>query len=202
MPDLRLSVGYLANGLAGTRLIRTGGFPGTITGTEEVPFSTAVSQVFGSEYPTWNLAVSVSYPLGRGLEEAALARSLLEADQARVRLQNLEITAVRQLRSAAWQIEMNARRINTSRAARALAEERLNSEQKRFDVGLSTSFLVVQAQRDLAQARNNELAAALDYVRAVIEFEALQEAGPSSSGTGPTLTVAGSSITTMSTSGR
>jgi HAE1 family hydrophobic/amphiphilic exporter-1 len=202
LPDLRLSVGYLANGLAGTRLIRTGGFPGTITGTEEVPFSTAVSQVFGSEYPTWNLAVSVSYPLGRGLEEAALARSRLEADQARVRLQNLEITAVRQLRSAAWQIEMNARRINTSRAARALAEERLNSEQKRFDVGLSTSFLVVQAQRDLAQARNNELAAALDYVRAVIEFEALQEAGPSSSGTGPTLTVAGSSITTMSTSGR
>jgi len=59
---------------------------------------------------------------------------------------------VRQLRQSAWQVDMNARRINTSRAGRALAEQRLEAEQKRFEVGMSTTFLVVQAQRDLAQA--------------------------------------------------
>jgi outer membrane protein TolC len=106
---------------------------------------------------------------------------------------------VRQLRQAAWQIEMNARRIQTSRAGRSLAEQRLTAEQKRFDVGMSTSFLVVQAQRDLAQASNNELSAALEYVKAVIEFETLQVAGPASSAggssSGATLTVSGGSVT-------
>ncbi len=88
---------------------------------------------------------------------------------------------MRQLRQSAWQVDMNGRRINTSRAGRALAEQRLDAEQKRFEVGMSTTFLVVQAQRDLAQARNNELQAALEYVKAVIEFETLQEAGPAAS---------------------
>ena len=53
---------------------------------------------------------------------------------------------------------MNAKRIETTRAARELAEQRLDAEQKRFEVGMSTSFLVIQAQRDLAQAKTNELA--------------------------------------------
>jgi outer membrane protein TolC len=93
---------------------------------------------------------------------------------------------------------MNARRINTSRAGRTLAEQRLDAEQKRFEVGMSTTFLVVQAQRDLAQARNNELQAALEYVKAVIEFETLQEAGPAGStasgASTASMTVTGSSI--------
>jgi hypothetical protein len=58
---------------------------------------------------------------------------------------------------------------------------------------------VVQAQRDLAQARNNELQAALEYVKGVIEFETLQEAGPAASTTGSSattsMTVTGSTVT-------
>jgi HAE1 family hydrophobic/amphiphilic exporter-1 len=195
LPDVRLSVGYTGNGLAGTRLIRTGGFPGTVSGGEVVAFSVALDQLRRGDYPTWNVAVTVSYPLGKGLEDAALARARLEAEQARIRLANLEVAAVRQIRAAAWLLEMHAKRIATSRAARGLAEERLNAEQRRFDVGLSTSFLVVQAQRDLAQARNNELSAALDYVRAIVEFETLQVAGPSSQA-GSALTVSGTTVVT------
>jgi outer membrane protein TolC len=143
------------------------------------------------------VGLSFTYPIGRGLEEAALARTRIEEEQARIRLQNAEMKAARQLRQSAWQIEMNAKRITTSRAARSLAEQRLNSEQKRFDVGMSTSFLVVQAQRDLAQASNNELSAALDYLKAVIEFETLQEAGPAAgAGASSTVAVSGSSVAT------
>ena len=43
---------------------------------------------------------------------------------------------------------------------------------------MSTSFLVIQAQRDLAQARTNELGAVLSYVLSLVDFESLQEAGP------------------------
>jgi outer membrane protein TolC len=59
-----------------------------------------------------------------------------------------------------------------------LADQRLDAERKRFDVGLSTSFFVIQAQRDLAQAKANELNAILAYDLALVDFEALQEAGP------------------------
>ncbi len=59
----------------------------------------------------------------------------------------------------------------------SLAEQRLHAEQKRFEVGLSTSFLVIQAQRDLVVARNNELEAGLAHQLAIIEFETAQKAG-------------------------
>ena len=76
---------------------------------------------------------------------------------------------------------MNAKRIETTRAARELADQRLDAERKRFDVGMSTSFLVIQAQRDLAQAKTNELSAVLAYDLSLVDFEALQEAGPQTS---------------------
>ena len=137
-----------------------------------------LDQVFQRDFPSWTVGLSFSYPLGRGYERAGLASARIQEQQARLRLQNLEVKAIRQLRQAAWQMETNAQRIGTSRLARELAEQRTDAERKRFEVGMSTSFLVVQSQRDLAQARNNELAAMLDYRRAVIDFEALQEAGP------------------------
>ncbi len=56
-----------------------------------------------------------------------------------------------------------------------LAELRLDAEQSRFEVGLSTNFFVVQAQRDLRDAQNAELRALLDYRRAQVEFERVQE---------------------------
>ena len=76
---------------------------------------------------------------------------------------------------------MNARRIETARAARELADRRLDAERKRFDVGISTSFLVIQAQRDMAQAKTSELAAILAYDLALVDFDALQQAGPAAS---------------------
>jgi len=158
-----------------------------------------MDQVFRSAYPTWIVGVNVTYPLGRSADEASLARSRIEETQAKARLQSSELKVVRQLRQSAWQVDMNARRINTSRAGRALAEQRLDAEQKRFDVGMSTTFLVVQAQRDLAQARNNELQAALEYVKAVIEFETLQEAAPAGGATTgastASMTVTGGTVT-------
>jgi hypothetical protein len=54
-------------------------------------------------------------------------------------------------------------------------ERRLEAEQSRFDVGLSTNFFVVQAQRDLRDAQNAELRALLDYRRAQVDFERVQE---------------------------
>jgi outer membrane protein TolC len=122
--------------------------------------------------------LSVSYPIGASADEANYARSRLESAQAEQRVKSAEARAIQQVRDAAWKVEMNAKRLDTTRAARQLAEQRLDAEQKRLEVGMSTSFLVIQAQRDLAQATTNELSAVLAYDLSLVDFEALQQAGP------------------------
>jgi HAE1 family hydrophobic/amphiphilic exporter-1 len=184
LPDVRLNASYLASGLGGTQVLRTGGFPGTIVGPGVVtPFGSVVSQLFAHDYPTWAVGVSVSYPIGEGADQANYARTQLEHAQSAQRLKGAEARVIQQVRDAAWKIEMNAKRIETTRLARQLAEQRLDAERKRFEVGMSTSFLTIQAQRDLAQARTNELSSVLAYDLSLVDFEALQEAGPAGSST-------------------
>src|SRR5919109_1031893 len=65
LPDVRLETSYRGSGLSGTQFLRSGGFPGLITGTRNRGFGDALGQVFTSDYPTWSVGVTVSYPLGR-----------------------------------------------------------------------------------------------------------------------------------------
>ena len=78
--------------------------------------------------------------------------------------------------------------METTRAARALAQRRLEAEQKKFTAGTSTSFFVFQAQRDLSEAQSNELRAVLDYNKSVVDFETVQRS-PLSAGSGSGVTV-------------
>ena len=180
LPDLRAAAEYLTNGAGGTRLVRTGDFPGTIVGSQLTSFGSVLGQVLTADYPTWTLGLTFSYPLGKSTAQAALARARIERDQSNARLRSLELAAVRQIRDAASRLEQNQQRIETTRLGRQLAEQRLDAEQRRFEVGLSTSFLVIQAQRDLAIARNSETQALLDYQLSSITFETVQQSGTAS----------------------
>ncbi|PYR40610.1 MAG: hypothetical protein DMF95_33125 [Acidobacteria bacterium] len=198
LPDVRVNASYLASGLGGTQVLRTGGFPGAITGSGGVTdFGSVLNQLITGRYSTWAVGLSVSYPIGQASEEANYARAKLEHVQSQGRLKSAESRAVQQVRDAWWKIDMNAKRIETTRAARELAEQRLDAERKRLDVGISTSFLVIQAQRDLAQARTSELSATLAYDLALVDFEALQQAGPGDAQ--PASPAAGGSATSPST---
>jgi len=181
LPDVRLNASYQASGLGGTELLRSGGFPGTIVGPGAVTsFGNVLNQLFAHDFPTWSVGVGVTYPIGQTSQQADYARAQLERSQSAERLKSAEARAIQQIRDAAWKIEMNGKRIDTTRVARELAEQRLDAERKRFDVGMSTSFLVIQAQRDLAQARTNELGAVLAYDVSLVDFETVQQAGPAS----------------------
>ena len=185
LPDVRLNANYQASGLGGTQVRRdlANGFPGTILGPGQITdFGSVLGQLFGRDYPTWSVGLSVSYPIGENADQANAARARLEQQQSEQRLKGAQSRAIQQIRNAAWQVEMNGKRIETTRAAHTLAEQRLDAERKRLDVGMSTSFLVIQAQRDLAQATTNELGAVLAYDLSLVDFEALQLAGPVSQG--------------------
>ncbi len=178
LPDVRLETSYRGSGLGGTRFLRGGGFPGTIVGTRRTSFGDALGQVFSPDYPSWSVGVTVNYPIGRTYETASLTRAQLERRQAAHRIGSLRLETAETVRRAARQIRSAADRMDAARVGADLAEERAEAEQRRYEVGLSTTFLVTQAQRDLMQAHVKLLQSSLDYESSLVNFEAVQQAPP------------------------
>jgi outer membrane protein TolC len=96
--------------------------------------------------------------------------------QADVRVEALELQVAAQVTRASEQVRSAEQQIASAGVARQLAEKRLEAEETRRAAGLSTTFVVLQAQRDLATARTTELRAQLDYRRALVDFDLAQEA--------------------------
>ena len=197
LPDVRLETSYRGNGLAGTQFLRGGGFPGSIIGTRNRGFADALGQVFSDDYPAWSVGLTVSYPLGRSFEAASLVRTQVERRQTAQRMASLRIEAAETVRRAGRQVRSTAERVEAARAGASLAEQRLDSEQRRFNVGLSTTFLVTQAQRDLLEAQVNLLRTTLEYESALVRFEAVQQAPPLTAGA--TLGVNGANVVLIPT---
>ena len=137
-------------------------------------FSDVLRDVFGNDFKSWTFALNVSYPLGTSNADAALAQSRLQRQQGQVAMKDLETEVARQVREAGRQVGTTLKRVDATKKARALAEKSLEAEEKRLAVGMSDSYRLFQFQRDLANARQNELNAIIAYNRALVNFEAVQ----------------------------
>jgi outer membrane protein TolC len=191
LPDLDLNLSYGAVGLGGTQYRRQGsGITSVIVGTLPGGYSDAWRTLSGQDYPNWNFQVNLSYPIGASAAQAQYARARVQRNQSAAQLRALELQVATEVTNAALQVENGLRRYEAAEAARGLAQTRLEAEQSRFSVGLSTNFFVVQAQRDLSTAQNSELRALLDYRRALVDYQRVQEA-PANRGGGITAINAG-----------
>jgi outer membrane protein TolC len=175
LPDINASLTYFSQALGGTFLQRNQ-LGGPVIGQSQTSYPSALRTLFAGDFPTWTLSMQVNYPIGESSADASLARARLQDQQSRRQLQSQEMQVATQIRDYARQVQTNAKRVDATRASRTLAERRLEAEEKKFQAGMTTSFLVFQAQRDLNQARNNELQALLDYNKSVVDYEAAQEA--------------------------
>ena len=84
--------------------------------------------------------------------------------------------------NAALQVQNNLQRVEAASAARELSVRRLEAEQSKFEVGMSTNYFVVQAQRDLRDSQNIELRVLLDYRKSLVDFERVQETAAARAG--------------------
>ena len=194
LPDVTASFDYGLTGLGGTQFVRGTGFPGPIIGETQRSFGSVLGDLFGNQFPNWTLGLNISYPLGHSPSEASLARAELQSTQTQAQLRNAELQVVTQVRNVARQVQTNAKLVESTRAARALAEQRLDAEQKKLAAGTSTNFIVFQTQRDLAQARNDELNAILNYNRSVVDLETVQRAPVVGAGTATVNTVTSGTV--------
>jgi HAE1 family hydrophobic/amphiphilic exporter-1 len=179
LPDVTAQFDYGLSGLGGLNLIRGPGpfGPGSGAVIDQVgrSFGAVVGDIFSNRYPQWTASINVSYPIGASQQEANLARARIEYSQVQVQLKNQQLQVATQVRESARQVQTNQKRVETTRAASSFAERRLEAEQRKFAAGTSTSFIVFQAQRDLALAQNNQLKAILDYAQSVVDLETVQE---------------------------
>jgi len=87
----------------------------------------------------------------------------------------LELQVASQVREYGRQVTTNAKRVDATRASRVLAERRLEAEEKKYQAGMTSSFFVLTAQRDLIVARNSELLALVEYAKSVVNYTAVQQ---------------------------
>jgi outer membrane protein TolC len=177
LPGVDFVASYGGAGIGGTGLVRDPPLGGEVVDTIPGGYGDALDDVFGFNYPTWRIGVNVSYPILNRQAKAASAQARIAKDQALASYRRLELSVAAEVRSAGRAVDTNFKRVASTRAARVLAAQRLDAEEKKFAAGMSTNFLVTQAQRDLAVAEVSELRAVLDFHKSQITFERTQEAG-------------------------
>jgi outer membrane protein len=181
LPNLDFVANYGGTGAGGTQLIRDE-IGGPVVDTIPGGYGDAVGEAFGFDFPDWSVGVQFSYSIPNKTNKALRAQARLSKEQALVALRRLEFQVAQEVRTAGRGVLSGFKRVASTQAATELARERLDAEQKKFDAGMSTTFLVNQAQRDLATAEVAELQAIAEYRKSLVNFQRVQEAGLSSLG--------------------
>ena len=168
-PQLDIQATYGLNATGGPQLNDGITIPGG--------YNQTLQQLVGFDYPTWAVQAVVSYPLGTTAAKARYASSRIQYEQTQAQVRARELQVATEVTNAALSVESALKRLEAARLTRDLAEKQLEAEASKFEVGMSTNYQIVQFQRDLANARNSELRAILDYQRALVEFERVQSVG-------------------------
>ena len=165
--DLVGSLGI--NGLSGEAITITSG---TFQGTSAYGggYGNSLTDTLSTNYYDWEFGVKFSYPLGNRSAKSKLSASRLEKAQLILGIKDLEKKIILEVRESARQLTTDSKRIKAATIAKKLAEEKLKAEEKKFEVGLSTSFNVLKFQEDLAEAQSNEIKTIIDYKQSRIRF--------------------------------
>jgi HAE1 family hydrophobic/amphiphilic exporter-1 len=197
-PQVDLQVSYSSNGYAGTlsdndnpilngltSLERRVAELSTIAGLPVLPPNTfnsipaelqggygrALSNLLGQDNPTVRVGVRISLPLKNRTAKAELGHSLAEGRRLEsVRAQTEQLIEA-EVRNAIQRVRSVEASMAAAAAVRVAAEQQYKSEQRKFQAGMSTVFLVLQRQTDLIAARGRELQTQTDLNKAIAEFQ-------------------------------
>jgi len=184
LPSFNIFGTYIASGLYGDQVLCPAGatvyLPGCIypNGTAAAPVgvanggvSQALTQTLQGRYPNYSFGANLSIPIRNRQAQADMARALLERRQYDTQLQQSKNSIASAVRSAMISVIQAKAQINAAVKSTALYRQTLDAEQKKFKLGESTVFLVIQAERDLENAEGAEIAARSTYAKAVTAYQ-------------------------------
>lgn len=172
-PSLDVVVSYDRYGLTGSANPAASAIPGLegeIPAALDGAWGDSFSALADGDFDDVRVGLELALPLGRrtARADAAIARAAERQAAAEVTRMRKIIRA--EVLDAAAAVETTRGRIEATRAARQAAEVQLSSERDRYEAGLSTNFLVLTRQNDLAGARLSEIEALTDYRTARAEL--------------------------------
>jgi len=177
LPSLDLFAYYGGSGLGGTQnplnLASNGcnGFGCVKSPVPSVGYSDTLDQLVNSTASDKGLGVTLTIPIRNRSAQALSVRSQLEYRQSQMRLQQLENQVRIEVRNAQFSVTQNRAAVQSAQAAVELAKQSLDAEQKKFNLGASTSTLVLQNQSGLATAESNLVSAMAAYEKAQVELD-------------------------------
>jgi outer membrane protein TolC len=124
-----------------------------------------------NHFHDWTATVDVEVPLGNREAKAGYLQARLANVKSLLELKNLEHDIIITVKAAVRQVDTNLQRIRSTRLARVLAQERLEAEQEKFNVGTAQILDVLEAQTLLAEAESSERRAIVDYNKSLISLE-------------------------------
>src|SRR6202023_3245486 len=132
---------------------------------------TAQNQIFTNQFPDYFASLNLILPLRNRSAQADNARAILTQRQLETQLQQLKNAALLDVRNTYVALEQDRARVDAASKARELQQQTFDAEQKKYALGASTVYLVIQTQRDLINAQGTELRALANLVEAKANYE-------------------------------
>ncbi|MGE5489524.1 MAG: TolC family protein [bacterium] len=170
-PDLSLNLGYTTKGRGGIYYDRSNVFGSSVlNGVYPGGFGDAMSQLFGRDAPAYTFGVTLRLPIRDRRAAADMADALVAKKQDALNLRSLEqrirldvLNSISQLESAKAGIELARRSVEFARL-------RADAEQRKYDLGTTVAYFVLQAQADLANAESSLVQQIVAYQRARVNM--------------------------------
>lgn len=123
-----------------------------------------------NNFPSYGFSLNLTLPLRNRSAQAANAKALLTQRAAQVQVQSLKNNIASTVRNAQVGMQQGLARVQAAVEATKLAQESLDAEQKKFQLGVATDYDVILYARDLATAQGNEIQAKAALLEAVVTF--------------------------------
>jgi outer membrane protein TolC len=164
-PDLRFQAAVWSPGISGTQILYENGnaLSGKVIGIVPAGGTQALKDAVDFKYKNWSVGLSLTLPLNTLFSRASLSQAKIELEQGLLRMKNQEQQVFLEIRTAVRSVDTNYLRIQAYRVARENAAKKLEAEEEKFKVGLSTNYFILQYQRDMANAMTMELKSVVDY---------------------------------------
>jgi len=142
-----------------------------VVGTSRQGFTTAQSQIFHNTFPEYAGQLTLTLPLRNRSAQAGHARALLVQRQLETVTQQLRNAALLDVRNTYIALTQGRAQVAAAIKARELQQQTFDAEQKKYQLGASTVFLVIQTQRDLITAQGTEIRALANLEEAKANYE-------------------------------
>ncbi len=134
-------------------------------------YGTNIANLFKENFYTVKVGVQFSFSLQNRVAKSNLGRAIAQDRVIDTQRTKTETQIESEVRNALQSVQTTLKRVQASRASRIAAEAQYESEVRRYQVGESTNFLVLDRQNALSGARGREIRALTDYNKAVVALQ-------------------------------